>query len=219
MSDDLKEVQGGTREDRDSANADVIKDFLAHELPPSKTKEAPYLTVALLSAGARYNLYVARKKDWRSYAKRRGRFNRIAESAFDLVMGLTKLDVLSRDNLSARFDSNEINALIGLLVRLNTETHALANETQKDGKPRDLAEEYWISEIADIYENAFGQPARVWGSGAGPKQRRGKFYRLLELCRPTSFSRHGKLHPRQVDRILKERKGALKGWAALKRRV
>ena len=33
----------------------------------------------------------------------------------------------------------------------------------------------------------------------------GKFYRLLEVSRPDSFPRHGKLTPRQIERTLSRR--------------
>jgi hypothetical protein len=69
-----------------------------------------------------------------------------------------------------------------------------------------LAAQRWLWELADIYENAFGRPARVSGSGGGPVGQRGKFYRLLELSRPSSFPRHGTLSPRQIDRTLEERR-------------
>jgi hypothetical protein len=99
----------------------------------------------------------------------------------------------------------QIETLIGSLCLLNKQTTTLAKEIQKIGRPRDLAEERWIVELADIYENAFGQPARVWGSSTASKKQRGRFFRLLELSRPTLFFRYGKLNPRQIERTLKKR--------------
>ena len=52
----------------------------------------------------------------------------------------------------------------------------LIEETRSSGRPRDLAEERWILELADIYENAFCLPAGanramfsrlLWTSAAG----------------------------------------------------
>jgi hypothetical protein len=56
----------------------------------------------------------------------------------------------------------------------------------------------------------------ISGSGDDPVERRGKFYRLLELSRPTSFPRHGKLSMKQVGRILDRRSG---GAASLRERT
>ena len=89
---------------------------------------------------------------------------------------------------------------------LRKETTNLADATQENGRPRELAEERWILELADIYENAFGRPARIPGSGARPTKPRGGFYHLLELSRPATFARHGKLSLWQIDRMLKRRK-------------
>ena len=48
---------------------------------------------------------------------------------------------------------------------------------------------------------------RVWGSGAGADETgRGTFSHLLEFSRPETFSQHGKLSVRQIDRMLKRRK-------------
>lgn len=122
-----------------------------------------------------------------------------------------RTDILSRDDLANRVDPKEIEGLVGSLGLLIKETADLAKEAQGNGRPRDLAEERWILELADIYENAFSRPAGVSGSGAAPTEQRGKFYRLLELSRPISFPRHGKLNPRQIKRMLKLRKKRNRG--------
>jgi hypothetical protein len=183
-----------------------VRGFLERQLPRGKIGQAEYLTDALREAGERYDRYIARKKEWWSYAHRRNRLNRITYSAKELVSELCELDVLTRDELAVRLGTKQIEALVGSLAHLSTEATDLSREVQENGKPRDLAEERWILELADIYENAFDRPARVWGSGAGPIERRGQFYRLLELCRPSSFFRYGKLSPRQIDRTLKHRR-------------
>jgi hypothetical protein len=92
--------------------------------------------------------------------------------------------------------------VVGSLHRLSKEAAVLIGQAQTFGRPRNLAEERWILALAEIYENAFGQPATVWGTGG---LRRG-FYYFLELSRPKKFPAHGKLHPRQVDRLLKQRR-------------
>ena len=93
------------------------------------------------------------------YAARRNRLNRIAELVNELKSGLTELDILSRDELASRIDPKEIETLVGSLSLLSKETMELFKEAQENGRPRDLAEERWILELADIYENAFCQSA------------------------------------------------------------
>jgi hypothetical protein len=171
------------------------------------TGQAPYLTDAVTKAGERYDRYTARRSEWLNYTARRNRLTRIAKLASDLATELRELDILSRDTLSSRADPTKIEALVGSLVFLHRETTELSKAVQQNGKPRDLAEERWILELTDIYENAFSKPASVWGSasGDGKSKRRGTFYRLLEISRPASFPRYGKLSVRQIDRILKKR--------------
>jgi hypothetical protein len=180
---------------------------LEHELPPGPTNQAPYLTEVLLNAGARYDRYIARRDDWNAYRLRRNRLVGIKQSAESLASNLGGLDILSHDDLASRLGPREIETLIGLLRFLVRESSDLANEVQKEGRARNLAEERWILEVADIYENAFKRPARVWGSGDEKvSKRRGKFYHLLEVSRPSSFPRYGKLSLRQVERILGQRR-------------
>jgi hypothetical protein len=184
-----------------------VCDFLERKLPPGMTDQAPFLTEALLEASARYDRYAASKKDWFSYVRRRERLLKVARLARQLASEFCELDILSRDDLGSRIDPEQVDSLIGSLHLLRTGIMELAEGVQKDGKPRDLAEERWILELADIYENTFSRPAGVWGSGTGPKKQRGTFYQLLEVGRPMSFPRYGKLSPRQVERILKRRRG------------
>lgn len=65
---------------------------------------------------------------------------------------------LSRDDLDLRFDAEKLSRLMASLPVLREEAGHLANAVQKSGRPRDLAEERWILEVADIFQNAFGQP-------------------------------------------------------------
>ena len=195
-----------TGESRGSEGGEDLHEFLVRELPPGKTKQAPYLTNALREAGARYDRYNASRNEWLNYAARRNRLTRITSLLEELESCLCDLDIFSRDELTSRVDPKMIEAFVGSARLLRKETTDLANETQENGRPRELAEERWIVELADIYENAFCRPAGVWGSGGGPTKRRGEFYHLLELSRPATFSRHGKLSLRQIDRMLKRRK-------------
>jgi hypothetical protein len=169
-----------------------------------------YLANAVRKAGARYNRYAARKTEWEQYATRRNRFANITKLARDLALEIRALDVISRDDLAARLDSDKIETFLGSLILLSKETSELLIEAQSTGRPRDLAEERWIFELADIYENSFFEDARVWGSGGGPKKHRGRFYRMLEISRPEMFPRAGKLSVRQIDRMLKNRKNMKK---------
>jgi hypothetical protein len=117
------------------------------------------------------------------------------------------LDIFTRDELATRFDPARVETLLGFLVSLRKVAAELADKMQKNGRPRDVTEERWILELADIYENAFRERAAIWGSGNEPVARRGRFYRFLELNRPESFPRNGKLGVSQIHRILKRRKG------------
>ena len=106
------------------------------------------------------------------------------------------------DKLTCPTEPNRLEALIGSLTFLNKEAAEMANEIQYNGRPRDLAEECWILEMEDIYENSFCRPPTLSGSGNDPSKRRGKFYRFLEHGLPPSFFRHGKLSLRHVKRTL-----------------
>ena len=44
--------------------SEEIKEFLMRELPQGMIEQVTYLTNAILRAGARYDLYSARRKDW-----------------------------------------------------------------------------------------------------------------------------------------------------------
>jgi hypothetical protein len=195
-----------TRTSPADEGGESLHEFLLRELPPGNTKQAPYFTDAVTKAGERYDRHAARRNEWRDYATRRNRLTRIARSADALASELCALDILSRDNLACQTGPEKVEALLGSLRFLSNETTDLAAQVQKNGRPRDLAEEQWILELADIYENAFCKPASVWGSGDEAAKRRGKFYHLLEVGRPSSFPRYGKLTIRQVKRTLRHRR-------------
>jgi hypothetical protein len=194
------------REGHATKDVDDLQQFLVRELPPGKTGQAPYFTDAIHRAGARYDRYAANKSQWLDYAPRRKRLERIARLLEESASELCKLDILSRDDLTSRLDPKEVGSHVGSARFLSREIAALAKDIQENGRPRDLAEERWILELADIYKNAFCRSANISGQGAGEANRRGDFYRLLELSRPMSFPRHGKLSPRQITRVLKLRK-------------
>jgi hypothetical protein len=193
-------------ESRVSSGDVELHEFLLRELPSARADQAAYLALALQEAGARYDRYTARRNDWLNYRARRRQLRRITKLVEDLSSDIYGLDILTRDDLASRVNENDIPALIGLLGLLSKQTAALLNEIQDSGRPRELAEERWIVEVADIYENAFGRPASVSGSRNDPSERRGKFYRLLELCRPMSFPRAGKLSVVQIGRVLERRR-------------
>jgi hypothetical protein len=180
---------------------ETIHDFLARELPPGKTKLAPYLTEALLKAGARYDRYAAEsnRKKWLDYSARAKRLGLITKLSEKLASDLCELDILTRDQLETRIDAKAIEELVGSLHLLRRQTADLGKEVQKTGRPRDLAEQLWITELADIYENNFNEVPSAWKSDTGPMS---KFYRFLELSRPEQFAMNSKLDRRQIDRIL-----------------
>lgn len=179
-----------------------IFDFLTRKL--SKQRASAFAD-AILAAGARYDRYQAAQSEWKNYSARKARLERITKLSADLLSTLIELDALTRDDPTARLDEGVDQSLISSLARLQKEAMELTKEVQQTGLWRDLAEERWIFELADIYENVFSRPARVSGSGAGEVEQRGDFCRLLLLGLPSSFPRHGKLSVKQVDRVLKRR--------------
>jgi hypothetical protein len=121
------------------------------------------------------------------------------------VKSLCSLDLLSRDDLESVIGREKIDYLNGLLLLLNQQADSLEGQTQVRGKPTDHATERWILTLADIFENGFLRPPSVSGSGEDPARRRGKFYRMLELGRPSRFPRHGRLSSKHVQILLKLR--------------
>jgi hypothetical protein len=118
---------------------------------------------------------------------------------------LCSLDILTRDDLASRIGPERIDCLVGLLDLLKQRADALERKLQKRGKPRDLASERWILEMADIFENAFSKRPTVSGSGEDSARRRGRFYRLLVLGRPLRYARHGRLTLKHIQKLLKLR--------------
>ena len=167
--------------------------FLTRELPPRRREDVEYFARAIREAGDRYDRYDGRRADWEKYSSRRARLRKLEELAANLASALCSLDILSHDDLANRIGSEKVDYLIGLLQLLNQHAGALERETQVRGKPTDHATERWILELADIFENAFSRPPSISGSGEDLAGRRGRFYRLLELGRPSRFARHGRL--------------------------
>lgn len=182
----------------------TVQQFLAHCLPPAQETQAAYFADAIAGAGRRYDRYAARKSEWDSYANRRRRLNKIAAHIDGLEAALVDLDIISRDDFASRMDPTQLETLVGSLRLLKREVAKIASNVQRIGRGRDLAEERWILELADIYENAIGQRPRV-----GKKGQRDSFYELLQISRPNSYPRYGKLSIRQIKRILDRRKSSI----------
>lgn len=184
-----------------------LHDFLARELPPGATEQTVYVVKAVSAAGARYDRYNTHRDEWLDYAGRKRRLNSVAWLTEKLVLELCKLDILSRDRLVCPTEPKRLEALVGTLAFLNGEAAKMAGEIQDNGRPRDIAEQHWILEMADIYENSFGRPPTLSGSWNKPG---GRFYRFLERGLPPSFLRYGKLSLRHVKRTLARRKKPIK---------
>jgi hypothetical protein len=191
--------------------SETLIDFLVRELPPSRRDDAEHFGRAIGLAGERYDRYDERRVDWERYRSRRIRLGKLQKLAGDLALALCSLDLLSRDDLESRIGCEKIDYLNGLLLLVNQHAGALESETQMRGKPTDHATERWIFELANIYENAFSRPANVSGEGISgndpadvkdPFGRRGRFYRLLQLGRPSRFPQHGRLSPKHVQTLL-----------------
>lgn len=185
---------------------ETLMDFLARELPPARRDDAQHFASAIKQAGERYDRYDERRADWEKYSHRRKRLHKLTALSAELVTTLCSIDVLSREDLESRIGLEKIDNLNGLLILLNQQAGALVGDTQVRGKPTDHASERWILAMADIFENAFSRPPTVAGSGEDPTGRRGKFYRMLELGRPSRFARHGRLSLKHVQKLLRSRK-------------
>jgi hypothetical protein len=184
---------------------ETLVEFLTRELPPRRRDDVEHFARAIRDAGDRYDRYDERRADWEKYSRRRARLRKLEELTADLASALCSLDILSHDDLVSRVGPEKTDYLTGLLQLLNQHAGALERETQVRGKPTDHATERWILALADIFENAFSRPPSVSGSGEDPSGRRGRFYRLLELGRPSRFPRHGRLSPKHVQTLLKLR--------------
>lgn len=181
-----------------------IREFFARELPPKKAKQASRFSDAAFKASERYRRHAEKKHEWYWYSDRRSRLREIEDSSKALVCVLCNLDVLTREEFSNRLDPDAINSLVGSLTFLHKETLDLAGQLPKKGKPRDIAQERWILQLAEIFESAFRRPARVWGSADGTME--GRFYRLMEAACPEGIPQDDKLSVRQINRLIKNEK-------------
>jgi hypothetical protein len=190
--------RGSSGHGRITDRREAVREFLAEKLPAGQTKQADYLADVLLRAGARYDRYAAKDNriKWKNYAARRNRLEKISKSIQTVIQEMAELDLLSHDDLSTLVDPIKLELLMGSLLIVGKATGDLAAQIQKSGPPKDLAEERWILELADIYENAFSESSR----------RMSYFYQLLELSRPETLPRYGKLSRKQIDRVLSQRK-------------
>jgi hypothetical protein len=187
---------------------ETVVSFLKRELPPATRDDAEYVASAIREAGERYERYDVRRKEWEKYGRRRENLAALVTMGRKFRSVLCSLDILTRDDLESRMGPDRIDSLVGLLNLLEAQAVPLFDEIQDRGKPKDHAVERWIVEMADIFENGFSKPPAVSGSGEDPIHRRGKFYRLLELGRPSRFARHGRLSLKHVQKVLKMRIGS-----------
>lgn len=134
---------------RHPRRAEGIREFLEKEFLPGKIDQAPYLTSALVNAGLLYGRHAARRDEWVSYRRRKGRLADIIFLADHVVVELSELDVFSHDDLAVQLGPRKIEELIGSLNFLSKKTKDMENEVQNAGKPCDRAEERWMTEVAD----------------------------------------------------------------------
>jgi len=180
-----------------------LRDFVSRNLPRDANRDLPRIVQALRGAAQRYERLAERRAEWSSYGQRRKRLQAIEQNARQLADGLAKLDIVSRDSLEGFLGVERFDAMLGSANILASELNKLLDSIPKHGRPPDIAEERWIQEVAGIYELEFERKASIWSKG-NP----GPFYRLLQLARPDSLPRYGKLTPRQVTRVLKRQRGA-----------
>jgi hypothetical protein len=202
---------------RSHTSNETLIDFLIRELPPRARDQAEFFASAVKEAGERYDRYSQRRDDWWKFSRRRERLRKIKQLTEGLSAALCELDILNRDELDSRIGPEKIEYLIGLLNLLHREADVLDRRTQASGKPIDHASQRWVLQLADIYKSAFGREPSVSGSGDDQVQRRGKFYRMLELARPASFARHGRLSTKHIQSLLKTRRPLLSLQDAVRR--
>jgi hypothetical protein len=142
---------------------------------------------------------------------RAARLQKIEEGAKEVVVALLGLDVMSRDDIASRIGARAIEEYIGSFQTLTLEAIRLRHDIQERGKPRDVARERWIRDMADIFETTFDEAAAVSGSGDSPIRQRGKFYRLLDLSRPSRLAQYGSLSPKHVKSVLAARMKRMNG--------
>ena len=85
------------------------------------TRRASYFANAVREAGERYDRYIARKKEWWSFAARRDKLKKITTFIDGVASGLSDLDPVSRDDLACRVGSRTIDELVGSLHSLSKE--------------------------------------------------------------------------------------------------
>jgi hypothetical protein len=176
-----------------------VIEFLQRVLPPEKVTEASNVADGVREAGARYDRYAEQREPYRIRADR---LRKIEEGANDVGTALIDLDAMSRDYITSRIGQRAMEEYIGSFITLAIATKRLRSEIQERGKPRDVARERWIRDMADIFENAFDETASVSGAGDSEIKQRGKFYRLLDLSRPSRLAQYGNLSPKYVKHVL-----------------
>ena len=163
----------------------------------------------MLSAAERYDRY-QKSSDGNVPAGRRRELKKIAADSIELVSRLSRLNIISRDELDSSLGLEKIEILIGHLLCLYGEARIIYSPLKKRGAPGNVAQNIWISEVADIFETNFRKEPKVTGNNSTSIEKRGKFFRLLDISRPLSLPRHGTLGPNQVRRVLNNRLGYAK---------
>jgi len=177
-----------------------LRDFVQNGLPPRNRSRKEEVLKGLAHARDRYERYARAREQWQPPKRRKSALVEIRRLSEGLRAALGNLDPISKDDLNVAIGSDVFDRLHSCLSEIILKSNDLAKDIRTDGRPRDLARERWIHEVADIYENNFGRKAALYGRNSGP------FYRLLHNGMPESFPRHGSLDPRQIKRVLDRRK-------------
>ena len=187
----------------DEHNDSALLAFLRRRLPDRSGEHVTQVKKALESAVRNYERY-AHHPLINDYQHRRKLLITISDHSLEKVIACAS-DPLIADELDQRVGPERMGMIARYLAELRVAASDLLSNAQKSGRPRDVAGEKWISEVADIFETHFKRRAAVYGSGSSARSSRGPFYELLYLSVPPSFPRYGTLSPLQVTRVLKRR--------------
>ncbi len=187
-----------------------LRTFLEHRLSVDSPSDIQTLIGTLKAAGERYIRYFSDLQRPKGHKNRRHNLREIADQAVELRRAIASIDSIFRDDFESRFGPEKLERLLGHLHDFEKYADDALRGAQPVGRPRDLAQERWVLELAEIYETNTRKAARILGPGSEKDMKKqGPFYEFLNLSRPEKFVRDTFLDSRQIRRILARRQKEL----------